>query len=313
VVHPFRTPATRPNNLPKSDGEQKKSYLVYAQVSEIGCLLVRRITAGVGLMLVMFMFLLVLEPLPVHAAPVLVQQNNAGCSACGLTLTVPFTPVTIGNIIVVGVVSGFTTLTSPFITDSLGSSFVQAATQIFGNLFVFIYYATLASSGADSVKATFTASGGVIQNVYIYEVSGVTATGLTTGISPQSFGTAISTPPTAFQTGAFLFGIAGTGLPSTVGAGAGFTASTANSGDGHSHAEFSIAGASSTTTFPQTATSDVSWIEVGIALVPAAPVVGGRVVSIDPLLVLMPWLILIPTLTAAVVGAFLLKRRMHHK
>jgi hypothetical protein len=264
-------------------------------------------------MIVMFIFLLVLEPLPVHAASVLVQQNNAGCVSCGSTLTVAFTPVTSGNVIVVGVVSAFTTLTSPFITDSLGSSFVQAATQTFGQLFIFIYYATLSSSGADSVKATFTASGGVRQNVYIYEVSGVTTTGLTTGTSPDSFGTAISTPATAFQTGAFLFGIAGTGLSSTVGAGAGFTPSTDNSGNGFSHAEFSIAGASSTTTFPQTATSDVSWIEVGIALVPAAPVVGGRVVSIDPLLVLMPWLILIPTLTAAVVGAFLMKRRMHHK
>jgi hypothetical protein len=65
-------------------------------------------------------------------------------------------------------------------------------------------------------------------------------------------------------------------------------------------------------TSPTTGTETVVVeVDVLLGLVIIVAAVGGRVLSVDLVPVLMPWLILTSTLTAAVVGAFLMRRRMH--
>src|SRR5208337_4124966 len=88
----------------------------------------KRETAWVGLLVVLFMFLFVLEPLPVHAASTVVQQSSGECISC-LTLPVSFgANVAGGNVVVVGVVT-YDALATPTVTsvsDSLSPSFTQA-------------------------------------------------------------------------------------------------------------------------------------------------------------------------------------------
>ncbi len=68
-------------------------------------MLLKRVTAGLGLLVVIFMFLLVLEPLPVHATSTLVQQNNnEGAFATNpFTISVSFSSnVVSGDVVAVG-------------------------------------------------------------------------------------------------------------------------------------------------------------------------------------------------------------------
>ncbi len=103
------------------------------------------------------MFLLVLMPLPVHAAATLVQQNNNDCVSCSpLSVSFP-SNVASGDVVVVTVLVTSGTLNS--IADTLLSSFTQTAS--FSSSFCsacYIYYATLTSSGADTINLTPTAS-----------------------------------------------------------------------------------------------------------------------------------------------------------
>jgi len=252
----------------------------------------RRVTASLGLLAVLFIVLFVLEPLPVHAASSLVQQDGNGCAGigfgpCGPRGITTFTttlglPVTKGDVLVVGYY--FTTPdTLIAISDSEGTcllcGFVGFFTYINGQA-VGINYGTLSSSGFDTVTVTFSDSAGPLV-VNIFEVAGVTTTGAGKGTGSGSvpgFGTsgAFSTSSAvSFQPGAFLVGMIGTISGVVFTQGIGFTASgLVISSD--SHAQYSASGVSSPTTFPATGTftagTSTYWMEAALALnPPAAP------------------------------------------
>jgi len=222
------------------------------------------------LSVVLAMLVLAAALLPVHAASALVQQNNAECFSCSSTLSVSFlSNVAGGDVIVVGVVVADASFTVSSLTDSLSSSFTQAVrSSSVPPPTVYIFYATLSSSGADIVTATFTAAAPA-ESVYIYEISGVRTTGVTNATG-SGLGTSISTSiPITFQLGAFLLGIIATNsLGGTVTPGTGFTLSSDNSGTGLSHAQYSISNIASPTNFTATTNTAVSWVEDGIALMP---------------------------------------------
>ena len=215
-------------------------------------------------------FLLTAAMMPVHAASVLVQQNNRGCLGCSSTLSVSFTNnVAGGDVVVVGIVVGGASFALSSLTDSLGSSFTQAVTS--NNTappIVYIYYAALATSGTEIVTATFAAAAPT-QSIYIYEVSGVTTAGLAIATGSGT-GTAISTSSSvSFQTGAFLLGIVGTSsFTGSATAGTDFTLSPGNSGTGGTYAQYSTSDTMSPTSFQATINPAVSWVETGIALMP---------------------------------------------
>jgi hypothetical protein len=214
--------------------------------------------------------LLAVALLPVHAASAVVQQNNVGCFSCSNTLSVSFTGnVAIGDVIVVGVVVAGASFALSSLTDSLSSSFTQAVTSTNAPPpTVYIFYATLSSSGADVVTATFSAAAPA-QSVYIFEVSGVRTTGVANATG-SGLGTSISTSaPVSFETGAFLLGVIGTNsFGGTATAGPGFALSAANSGGGVTYAQYSTSGVSSPTSFQATTNSAESWAEAAIALMP---------------------------------------------
>jgi hypothetical protein len=242
---------------------------------------VRRVTAGVGLLLVVFMFLFVLEPLPVHAASTLIQQNTSGCVCGGNPVVVAVTfsnNVAIGDVIVVGLAfEQFGAVTG--LTDSLGSTFTQAvmATVNPGHVAA-IYTATLLSSGPDQVTVTFSNShqGGQLTTtyqVYIYEVAGVTTTGAPTAAGSGPSGSFSTSTTVSFPVGAFLLGVVYYSTPTPSGtttAGAGFTLSpvTCPVFGCQTAAEYSDP-VSSPTNFPaSSSTQQTEWAEAGIALNP---------------------------------------------
>jgi hypothetical protein len=214
--------------------------------------------------------LLVVGLLPVHAAALLLQQNNAACLGCSSRLSVSFASnVASGNVIVVGVVVGEASFALSSLSDSLGSSFTRAITSTNAPPpIVYIYYATISKSGAEVVTAAFTAAAPA-ESIYIYELSGVktdeleTATGFGTG-------TLISTSsPVSYQAGAFLLGVIGmNSFGENATAGNGFAISIDNSGTGVAYAQYTISGIPSTTSFQAATNSAVSWAEDGIALMP---------------------------------------------
>lgn len=224
------------------------------------------------------MFLVVLEPLPVHASATLIQENNDGCTTC-VSITVSFlSPVSSGNVIVVGVGS---VIPVTAISDSLGSSYTHAATASPGVMYANVYYATIGGTGgSDQVTVTLNTISGSDGGVYIYEVSGVTtaaaasAVGSGSGNAVTGFSTSTSTS-VAFQSGAFLVGEVSVGFypPLPFNAGSGFTASIAGANTIYSNAEYSVSGVSSSTNFPASCTGVGSgglayWAEVGIVLNP---------------------------------------------
>jgi len=224
------------------------------------------------------MFLLVLEPLPVHAAAGIVQQNNGGCDTCAsTTLSIPFlASVASGDVIVAGVMAGagLSGGTVMSVSDILGSSFTEAVMAL--NSFsgaVYIYYAVLSSSGSNTVSVTFTSTT-QFQNMYVYEVSGVLATpaGTASGNSQSGVPSAIISTSTSvtFQAGAFLLGVMATdGTGTTASAGTNFQLSSDKSGTTLGQgAEWSTSGVSSPTNFPMSLDSVTDWAEVGIALNP---------------------------------------------
>jgi len=214
--------------------------------------------------------LLVLAVFPAHAASVLVQQNNAGCFGCSSALSVSFkNGVAYGDVIVVGVAIGDASFTLSSLTDSLGSNFTRAVVSN-GTLppIVYIYYATLSTSGSDVITATFSAAAPA-ESVYIYEVSGVTTARTATG-SGSGTGTSISTKSAVvFETGAFLLGVIGTnGFGGTTTQGPGFSLSANNFGSDIAFAQYSLSGVASPTSFPARSNAPVTWVEDAIALMP---------------------------------------------
>jgi len=215
--------------------------------------------------------LLLVGLLPVHAAAVLVQQNNAACLGCSSRLSVSFpSNVASGDLLVVGVVVGEASFALSSLSDSLGSSFTQAvASTSAPPPIVYIYYATFYKSGAEVVTAAFTAAAPA-ESIYIYEVSGVKTAGLATATGSGT-GTLISTSSSvSFQAGAFLLGVIGmNSFGGNATAGTGFSINIDNSGRGVAYAQYSIPGVPSTTSFQAATTSAVSWAEDAIALMPS--------------------------------------------
>ena len=222
------------------------------------------------LSVVLVTLLLAVALLPVHAASTLVQQNNVECSSCSTTLSVSFpNNVASGDVLVVGIVIAGASFTLSFLTDSLSSSFTQAvASTNVPPPTVYIFYATLHSSGTDIVTAAFSAAAPT-ESVYIYEVSGVNTT-RAANATGSGVGTSIATSlPVAYQAGAFLLGIIATNnFEGNATAGTGFTPSADNSGTAVTHAQYSIPDNASSTNFPATTNSAVSWVEDGIAFMP---------------------------------------------
>jgi hypothetical protein len=248
---------------------------------------VRRERVGVGLLVIAFITLFFLEPLPVHAASTLIQQNTSVC-VCGgnpVVVAVPFSSnVAMGDVIVVGLAFEQFGAVIPPLTDSLGSTFTQAvmATVSPGHVAA-IYTATLSSSGADTVTVTFSNSHGGGQfsttyQVYIYEVAGVTTTGAHTATGSGLTGGSFSTSSTvSFPVGAFLLGVIYYSTPEpggTTTAGAGFTLSpvTCPAGGCQTAAEYSDP-VSSLTNFPASSTQNTEWAEAGIALMPTPSII----------------------------------------
>jgi len=245
----------------------------------------------VAFLLVMFAVVLVVEPLPVHAASSLVQQKSTlrvsggGNIPPDSTISASFSSsVASGNVIVVAVEGGNGVTKPPAtvdsVDDSIGSSFIQAVYASYGGMHAYIYYATLGSSGADTVTVTFSTDLDDLTGwayLFIYEVSGVTTGGATaTGSGTISNSGSVSTSSSiTFENGAFLVAIMGTDIisPNWV-AGSGFQFSPTPNGDQfirQTKTMYSTSGVSSPTDFPATLSRlgySLDWVEVGIALNP---------------------------------------------
>ncbi|OGD54499.1 hypothetical protein A3K80_08845 [Candidatus Bathyarchaeota archaeon RBG_13_38_9] len=295
----------------------------------------------VTLLLVLFAVALVAEPLPVNATSSLIQQNSTirirGAGGYPIQYTpgnnifVPFSSdVASGNVIVVAVqVSNgpYTAAAVVSVVDSRGSSFTQAVHTSNGPMHAYIYYATLSSSGPDTVTATFNVDlddYGGFSYLFIYEVSGVNTTSVATatgsGTIPNNG--PVSTTSTSFENGAFLVAIMGCDvMTANWEAGSGFTMSTVLVPFEDTYIQltrvmYATSGVSSPTTFPATLNhlgdpSDENWYEAAIALNPATrPVpnpyhyVGGEVFSANKLAILSPYLALfsVVAIAAIIVG-----------
>ncbi|MGA2876589.1 MAG: hypothetical protein ABSE82_13755, partial [Nitrososphaerales archaeon] len=173
--------------------------------------------------------------------------------------------------VAVAVFSGTSPHGSFTVTDSLGTTYTEVTfvcNSQYGASCAGIAVGTATRSGADTV--TVGARGLPHQeDTFIYELSGVNATGLTTGTG-QGVSTPISTASTTFSSGSFLVGVTDLYTIGTFTAGTGFTASSENSGDQAGYAQYSYSGVTSPTTFPAT-TSGGNWSEAGIAL-PLLPI-----------------------------------------
>jgi hypothetical protein len=235
---------------------------------------VRGDTAGLGLLVIMFMLLFVLEPLPVHAASTLIQQSSDGCfSGPCPSISVAFSSnVASGNVIAVGVAAtgvSLTPATVGSISDTRGSSFTLAMTAANLQTSAYVYVATLLTGGPDTVTVNW-GNPAAEGDVYIYEVSGVTTSGAGTG-SGSGSGTSIFTSSVAFLSGAFLLGMTEASCVAFT-AGAGFTRSpglgTTSCSSGAQYSD----PVSSPTTFPATQGQQQTWVEVSVALNPPAPI-----------------------------------------
>jgi len=249
---------------------------------------IKKLTAA--FLLVMFAAVLVVEPLPVHAASSLVQQNSTLCIAVGgnpfpgLTISASFSSNGVsGNVIVVAVASADASWNPPAtvasVGDSRGSSFTQAVYASHGDKYAYIYYAMLSSSGPDTVTVTFSSDlsdENGYAYLFIYEVSGVTTGGSTaTGSGIISSSGSVATSSTNFESGAFLVAIMASNiLSSDWVAGSSFQFSPTPNGDQFirlSRGMYSTSGVSSPTNFPATLSKQgdtLDWVEVGIALNP---------------------------------------------
>jgi hypothetical protein len=146
---------------------------------------------------------------------------------------------------------------------------------------VSILVGTLTSSGPDNLifswftKVDLTATTHVAPvDFYMFEISGVTTAGATTG-QGSGTGTSIGTSPTLFQSGAFLLGMLGLDCPYSASSclvvtpGAGFQPVAAQDPDlGGFYGGQVSDPVSSPTIFSATLSGSENWVEVGLALPP---------------------------------------------
>jgi hypothetical protein len=158
--------------------------------------------------------------------------------------------------------------TAPF-TLSASTPWVDVAasfTPLTSNTYYsYIYYVAYGgTSGADTISANFGTT--VAGSVSIYEISGVTATGLLsqTGSSTTSQGATSVTSMTP-NAGSFVVGNAET-TPTTYTAGSGYTLS-GGCGSVSGCGEYQ-AGVGSATTVPMTVSPSTPWVEAAVAFAP---------------------------------------------
>ena len=173
-----------------------------------------RLPAAAVLAIFLVFLISVLGGVPTaRANSTLIQQSNSGCTTvyCSPSPISFPSSVTAGDVIVVMIaVVGSGLVTS--VSDTLGSAFTIVAEGTVAPMNLYIYDATLSSSGSDSIFVSFAAAtqGGV----YVYEVSGVTTVGAvyTAGTDtcyPPPCSISTSTDSASFQSGAFLVSMVG--------------------------------------------------------------------------------------------------------
>ena len=208
--------------------------------------------------------------------PSSVVQNarNICTAACGTTLVKAFTNNTVaGNICVVGVTFGAGSELTVDVTDSQGNTYTKRQ-GTFGattGAYAAVFTATL-GAGANTVTVTFGSSPSV-SGLWIYEISGVTLTGITgsTGlVDTPAVAAPSATGSVTFLTGAFLFAVINSNV-SSVTNGTGFTLDY--DGSSGMAAEQATTGITSPTTFPFSWTGNANYAEAAVE-VPAS-VAGG--------------------------------------
>jgi len=213
------------------------------------------------------------SPISVNATSTLVQQASGGCNGCSISNpTASFTnPVASGDVIVVAE-AGWAAATAPTVSDTLGLSFTRAdfvCNQTTDFNCAAIYYATAASSGADTITVTY-GSNPITSDIFIYELSGVTTTG---AVSSTGYGqgSPISISSATFTNLGFAVSVVNTNGYVSYTPGAGFTASAPSSGSQHGYAEYALSGITTPTTFPATIGSPIYWAEAGLVLGTSGP------------------------------------------
>jgi hypothetical protein len=223
--------------------------------------------ASLPIAAVCFLSMLLLAFPPVYATGTLVQQNSEhfiGVTSGGLAFT---SPVTSGNVAVVAIadiIGGTNHLST--VTDSLGSAYTIAGPDCLAdaNVCAWIAYATIPSSAADTVTVTMNSARTL--DVFIYEASGITISGATTGLGSSSTGSSsLSTPSTSFATQGFLVSLGKTFFSDTFTAGSGFTLSAEPAGAFYTDVQYSTSGVTSPTTFPMTISGSDNWVDIGVA------------------------------------------------
>ena len=233
----------------------------------------RRLAAGLGLIAIVFVVLLMLEPLPVQAAATLVQQSGFGpCTNCpGAFVQSNFpNPVVSGDVMVVAVAGVNNVLAS--LSDSLGSSFTLVVSEVHPPptyLNAYIYYAILSKSGTDLITATFSSpTVPYYETIINYELSGLTLLRIGTATGTGTGTTLSTSSPLTFQSGDFLSAIIEAKCPPicSYAPGAGFTLWEYIGG-------YATSGVSSPTSFPGTLSSAATaWVEAAVSIGPASPI-----------------------------------------
>jgi hypothetical protein len=138
----------------------------------------------------------------------------------------------------------------------------------------YIWYAAAAASGADTITATFGST--VTGSVSIYELSGYSTTGITTGTGSSIVGST-SAATSSFTPGLNSIVIANTETTSTtLTAGSGFTIANAGTcASVYGCSEYKT-GVSSATTAPMTLSPSAPWVEVAIAFRAAPALQNGQ-------------------------------------
>ncbi len=165
--------------------------------------------------------------------------------------------------------TGLGSATQTLFTLSASTAWVEAAMSFAplsaSTYYSYIYYATAASSGADTISASFGST--VAGSVSIYEISGVTATGLltSTGSSSASGASTSVTSVTPTLAGSVVVGDTET-TSTTYTAGSGYTLSgscSSVSGCG----EYQT-GVGTATMVPMSISPSAPWVEAAVVLSP---------------------------------------------
>jgi hypothetical protein len=273
---------------------------------------VRHGAAGFGSLVVLFMFLVVLEPLPVHAVTIIGTDPTVGTAkcptsgSCGSTLSWTHTVGSNPNRILIVGISAVPVSASVSVTlVQFGSSSLTPLTPIITGSYLVQQWYLLNPSGSAMVTVTFTSSPAfaVGASASFFNVAGVGASNGATGTSTTASVTvsAISgdlvVDTLATEVG--LYGASPDGSQTPLW----------NLNIGEVLGAGSDKPASSPVTMQWTFGSlTLSWALVAVDLQPAT--VGGYVVPIDRAALLAPWIASIVMITVSLVAAGMFARKL---